>query len=155
MFAKAIGSRTFQPNSMSLSARKRGNVDRNQIKTNMTKLNFKENQTAPGIKSKKRTGFQPPKNRTVVNAAIANIYTYSASIKNAQRNPEYSIWKPATISDSASGKSNGTRLSSATDAMKKTIKAIGCAKINQTLSCASTISKRFKLPDSKITPMTD
>ncbi len=32
--------------------------------------------------------------------------------------PEYSVWKPATISDSASAMSAGVRFSSAVDEMK-------------------------------------
>ena len=43
---------------------------------------------------------------------------YSARKKNANRIPEYSVWKPATSSCSASGRSNGARLVSARPPMK-------------------------------------
>jgi hypothetical protein len=39
--------------------------------------------------------------------------------------PEYSVWKPATSSDSASGKSNGARLFSAMPLMRKMMKPSG------------------------------
>ena len=45
---------------------------------------------------------------------------YSAKKKNDQRRPEYSVWKPATSSDSDSGRSKGARLLAARLAMKKT-----------------------------------
>jgi len=40
--------------------------------------------------------------------------------------PEYSVAKPATISESASVRSNGVRLASAVAAMKKIRTASGC-----------------------------
>ena len=43
---------------------------------------------------------------------------YSARKKMAKAEPEYSTWKPATISDSPSATSNGARLVSATPEMK-------------------------------------
>ena len=45
---------------------------------------------------------------------------YSAKKNNPKAMPEYSTWKPATISDSPSATSNGARLVSATAAMKYT-----------------------------------
>lgn len=116
---------------MSWSARRRGNVTRNQTKTKITAVNLSANQTAPGMNSRNGSGSHPPRNSTVVNEAMAKKYTYSASMKNAQRKPEYSTWKPATSSDSASGKSNGTRFSSAVEAIRNTMKAIGCQIMNQ------------------------
>src|SRR4028118_958860 len=53
------------------------------------------------------------------------IAAYSAMKKSDQRIPEYSVWKPATSSDSASGRSNGARLFSAMPLMRKTTKASG------------------------------
>src|SRR6266404_3371544 len=44
---------------------------------------------------------------------------YSAMKNIANLKLEYSVWNPATSSDSASGRSNGTRFVSATAAMKK------------------------------------
>jgi hypothetical protein len=43
---------------------------------------------------------------------------YSARKYSAQRKPLYSVMKPATSSDSASGRSNGRRLVSAIAAIK-------------------------------------
>ena len=43
---------------------------------------------------------------------------YSARKKTAKAMPEYSTWKPATISDSPSATSKGARLVSATPEMK-------------------------------------
>ncbi|CNN40070.1 Uncharacterised protein [Mycobacterium tuberculosis] len=42
------------------------------------------------------------------------MFTYSASMNIANFSDEYSVWKPATSSPSASGKSNGARLVSPT-----------------------------------------
>src|SRR5262245_44489728 len=63
--------------------------------------------------------FQPPRNRTTVSAERTNTLMYSAKKKNPKRMPEYSVAKPATISESASVRSNGVRLPSAVAAMKK------------------------------------
>src|SRR5436305_15202420 len=121
-----------------------------------TKHNLRENQTAPVINPKNANGAShPPKNSTVIRDDIANRYTYSASIKKAQRKPEYSIWYPATSSFSASVKSNGVRFNSAIEAMKKMINATGCSKINQPCCCCKTISFKFKLPVIRMIPSTD
>ena len=56
--------------------------------------------------------------------------------------PEYSVWNPATSSLSASGRSKGVLFVSATPAMKKTRKAIGCEKTYQSPFWDSTISLR-------------
>ena len=48
-----------------------------------------------------------------------NTFTYSAKNRKPKRIPEYSVAKPATISESASVRSNGVRLASAVAAMKK------------------------------------
>ena len=46
------------------------------------------------------------------------MFAYSPRKKSAHFIPEYSVWKPATSSDSASGRSNGLRLVSATPQTK-------------------------------------
>ncbi len=46
--------------------------------------------------------------------------------------PEYSVWYPATSSDSASGRSKGARLVSATAEIQKTMKETGIRKPYQT-----------------------
>src|SRR5437773_12354413 len=53
---------------------------------------------------------------------------YSARKYRAQRKPLYSVWKPATSSDSASGRSKGARLVSAMAEVKKKIKPIICGQ---------------------------
>jgi hypothetical protein len=50
---------------------------------------------------------QPPKNSSVVSMAIRTMLAYSARKKIAKAMPEYSTWKPATISDSPSATSKG------------------------------------------------
>ena len=63
---------------------------------------------------------QPPKKKTAVSAEISSMLAYSARKNSANAMPEYSTWKPATISDSPSATSNGARLVSATPEMKYT-----------------------------------
>jgi hypothetical protein len=57
-------------------------------------------------------------------AHTINTLTYSARKKSANFIPEYSVWKPAVSSDSASARSKGARLVSAVTAMIKITKAI-------------------------------
>ncbi len=57
---------------------------------------------------------QPPKNRIEHRVATRIMFAYSARKNSANVMPEYSTWKPATISDSPSATSNGERLVSAT-----------------------------------------
>src|SRR3954451_24599044 len=90
----------------------------------MTKRNhiFSANQTIPGIQMNGMIasgGSQPPRNRTVPSAQSRRTDAYSPRKK--RRNPvdEYSTWKPATSSDSASTRSNGGRLVSASAETKK------------------------------------
>ena len=64
---------------------------------------------------------QPPKKNTAVSAEIRIMLAYSARKNSAKAMPEYSTWKPATISDSPSATSNGARLVSATPEMKYTM----------------------------------
>src|SRR5512142_2171071 len=63
---------------------------------------------------------QPARNMTEVNAAIRIMLAYSARKNSAKPMPEYSVWKPATSTDSSSARSNGARLVSATPARKYT-----------------------------------
>ncbi len=49
---------------------------------------------------------------------------YSPKKKKAQRMPEYSVWKPPTSSDSASGRSKGARFTEASEEMKKMMQAM-------------------------------
>ena len=52
---------------------------------------------------------QPPRNRIDASRLTASIEPYSAMKKKLHRRPEYSVWKPATSSLSASARSNGAR----------------------------------------------
>ena len=64
-------------------------------------------------------GSQPPRNRIVAIAHIVVIATYSPSMNNRYGVEPYSTMKPATSSDSASTRSNGGRLVSASAETKK------------------------------------
>src|SRR5512140_2527821 len=100
---------------------------------------------------------QPPKKSVAIIAETTNTFTYSAKKKNPKRMPEYSVAKPATISESASVMSNGVRLASAVAAMKKTSAASGCLKTNQSRiepDCAATMWLRLIVPARMITPTT-
>src|SRR3954463_9456144 len=61
---------------------------------------------------------QPPRNRVVASAETVVTLMYSARKNIANLIDEYSVWKPATSSLSASGRSNGARLVSPTIAMR-------------------------------------
>src|SRR5205823_6702598 len=80
------------------------------------KNSFNENQITPGtqVKGGNATGgSQPPRNRIVAIAHIVVIATYSPSMNRRYGVEPYSTMKPATSSDSASTRSNGGRLVSA------------------------------------------
>src|ERR1041385_400755 len=66
----------------------------------------------------------PPSHMVTAIEETAIIAEYSARKNKDQRNPLYSVWKPAPSSPSASAKSKGTRLVSATIAMAKITNAI-------------------------------
>src|SRR6266498_509153 len=86
------------------------------------KNGFSANQTAPGIQvngGSATGGSQPPRNRIVAIAHIVAIATYSPSMNSRYGVEPYSTMKPATSSDSASTRSNGGRLVSASAEMKK------------------------------------
>ena len=57
---------------------------------------------------------QPPRNSVVHSAETVTMLMYSARKNSANFSDEYSVWKPPTSSDSASGRSNGARLVSPT-----------------------------------------
>src|SRR5215475_14174963 len=66
----------------------------------------------------------PPSHIVTAMAETAIMAEYSAKKNKDQRKPLYSVWKPAPSSPSASAKSNGTRVVSATMAMAKITNAI-------------------------------
>src|SRR6187431_434720 len=83
------------------------------------------------------------------------MFAYSARKNSANAMPEYSTWKPATISDSPSATSNGARLVSATPEMKYT--TINGNSQNQYQlpgppACDSTILPMLKVPAAMTTP---
>src|SRR6478672_7857936 len=80
------------------------------------------NQTTPGIHVNGAKGIgdsHPPVNRIVMSAHIDRIAMYSPSMNSRYGVEEYSTMKPATSSDSASGRSKGGRFVSASAEMKK------------------------------------
>ena len=81
----------------------------------------------------------PPRNRIAVNADISTILQYSARKKNTKIIPLCSVKNPATSSDSASGRSNGVRLVSASTEMKKMMNRGNRGTRNQTLCWLSMI----------------
>ena len=60
-----------------------------------------------------KPGNHPPKNKITIKELIAIILQYSPKKNKANVIEEYSTLYPATSSDSASGRSNGTRFVSA------------------------------------------
>ena len=78
--------------------------------------------------------FQPPRKSATNRPETMKTLTYSAKKKKPNRIPEYSVAKPATISLSASVRSNGVRLPSAVAAMKKINAPSGCWKTYQELA---------------------
>src|SRR5215208_2684676 len=134
-----------------------------------TKQTFSTNQTIPGTHvngAKSNGGSQPPRKRIVVSAQISVTATYSPSMKSRYGVAEYSTMKPATSSDSASGRSKGGRFVSANPEMKKMMKSgksdsqcqsskvFGRPSIVPGPSvCESTMSVRFSDPTQSSTAM--
>src|SRR5260221_11048298 len=81
----------------------------------------------------------------VATAPMMNRFTHSTIGNSENRKPEYSVLYPDTNSDSASGRSNGVRLPSASaemNQMKKATNVNGLRNRNQphgAAPCASTI----------------
>src|SRR6201996_4584023 len=91
------------------------------------KNTFSRNHTIPGTQVNGAIasgGSQPPKNRIVHIAHIRTTLTYSPRKNSRNGVDEYSTKKPATSSDSASTRSKGGRLVSASAETKK-ITSIG------------------------------
>src|SRR4029077_18880297 len=115
-----------------------------------TKKALSTNQITPGIQVKGGYGIggsQPPMNRMVVIAHMVAIATYSPSMNIMYGVEPYSTMKPATSSDSASTRSNGGRLVSASAEMKNTTNIGNSGSQNQPNMpsdefCASTTSVR-------------
>src|ERR1041385_254207 len=87
------------------------------------------NQRTGGIKSRKpshatfgKGRIHPPQKSVTAIADTVSMLAYSARKNRENLKPLYSVWKPATSSDSASGRSNGARLVSPTAEMKYSTK---------------------------------
>src|SRR5881296_732636 len=119
------------------------------------------NQITPGTQVNGGTaigGSQPPRNRIVAIAHIVVIATYSPSMNSRYGVEPYSTMKPATSSDSASTRSNGGRLVSASAEMKNTMNIGNSGSQYQPNSphevfCASTMSVRRSEPTQSSTVM--
>src|ERR1700736_5524843 len=124
-----------------------------------TTQTFKINQIGPGTSMNGESGTgdsQPPRNRIVVSAHIVMTATYSESMKSMYGVEEYSTMKPATSSDSASTRSKGGRLVSASAEMKKTMNIGNSGSQYQPNMpseefCASTMSVRRSEPTQSST----
>src|SRR5215475_72913 len=112
------------------------------------------NQSTPGIQLNGATskgGSQPPRNKIVAMAHMVAMAMYSPRKNSRNGVEEYSTANPATSSDSASTRSNGGRLVSASADMKK-MTNIGNSGSQYQLnrpnfpSCAATIADRFNEP---------
>jgi len=124
--ASVRGMRTFQQSDMSWSIRSRGSVARIHMKMRTKKYVFSVNHNTPSRGKTSTNGPCHAPNQSVVTMADTTVTSpYSARKKIAQRIPEYSVRKPATSSDSASGRSKGLRFVSARPAMKYVTKANG------------------------------
>jgi hypothetical protein len=112
---------------------------RTQIIAKQISIVFASNQKLEA--GKKKTGDnQPPKKHIATITDSHIILEYSARKNIAKVIPAYSTLYPATISASASGKSKGALLVSASTEIKKTMPTGSKGTINHTDSCWRTIS---------------
>ena len=126
MFTSASGMRTFQQKPMSWSIRRRGRVARIHMNSTTKPYVLSVNHRIPRAGTASTPGPCQPPNQSVAMIADTTVTSpYSDRKKTAHRIPEYSVRKPATSSDSASGRSNGFRFVSASAAMRYVRKAIG------------------------------
>src|SRR5215213_2279973 len=88
----------------------------------------------------------PPRNSVTAIDDTTTVLTYSPSMNIANAMPEYSVWNPATSSDSASERSNGGRFTSASAQIRKIANAGNCGIAYQTAACASTIAEVRRCP---------
>src|SRR5580700_7584399 len=100
------GRTNFHAKFISWSWRKRGNVPRIQMKTKMENMTLPKNQNHEGTKLRNEKGADPPpRNSVVPSPEMENMARYSPRKNSANLKPEYSVWYPATSSDSPSGRS--------------------------------------------------
>src|SRR5690625_4767330 len=126
------------------------------MKQKSSSATFSENQMTPGIQFSGATskgGNQPPRKRMVVIALIRIMLAYSPRKKSAKLIAEYSTKKPATSSDSPSGRSKGARFVSARVEIKKITNMGSSGIANQTVCRASTMSVSRSDPTQRRTVM--
>src|ERR1700689_799573 len=119
------------------------------MNTNRQKQIFRINQIGPGIQGNGAGltgGSQPPRNKIEVIALMRIMLAYSPRKNRPKLMELYSTKKPATISDSPSGRSNGARLHSARADTKKMMNIGKSGMKNQIFFWASTMSVRLRLP---------
>ena len=114
--AGALGAVGAEGRLAALPAETRGRVDERFVSAFAIANHTTPNSPPEG--SPGMPGCQPPRNRFVVSTATVIMFTYSAIWRSANFIEEYSVWKPATSSVSASGRSKGVRLTSAAAATK-------------------------------------
>src|SRR5262249_6883478 len=135
------------------------------------KNSFSANQITPGIQlngGRSTGGSQPPRNRIVASAHIVVIATYSPSMNRRYGVEPYSTMKPATSSDSASTRSNGGPLVSASAETENTtnigssgqtyqFRMVSCGRPMRLAKpcsfCASTTADRLSVPAQSSTVM--
>src|SRR5215216_941106 len=108
--------------------------------------------------SRVRNGMsQPPKNSVAMSALDVAMFAYSEIGNMENFIALYSVWYPAMSSDSASGRSNGSRFVSANAATRKMKNEIVSDSTFQMcmLACWFTIWLSVTLPDSNNTGMSD
>src|SRR6516164_3119994 len=122
--SRHIGRTNFHAKFINWSWRRRGRVPRIQMKTPIETNSFPKNQIHDGINWRNSRGaVHPPRKSVDPKPETENIATYSPRKKRANLKPEYSVWYPATSSDSPSGRSKGERLVSAVPAIAYMINA--------------------------------
>src|SRR6478736_7133996 len=122
------------------------------METNRTAMVLSTNQIGP----MSHGPCQPAKNSVTIRPESVIRFTYSAIWNRPQRIPEYSVWYPATSSCSASGRSNGARLVSATPLITKTRKPTAWGTTYQSeLAWLSTMLTSESEPAVMTTPSTE
>src|SRR5439155_969387 len=79
--------------------------------------------------------FQPPRKSVTAMHEMLSTFANSPRKKSPNFMLEYSVWKPATSSASASGRSKGARLVSASAVIMKMPNATGWKTTNHQCSC--------------------
>src|SRR5580658_8702142 len=100
MFTNASGNIRRQPKSINWSYRKRGNIQRTQMKTTMKNNIFAMNtrmcampkpMDCAGVSKPQNGSVQPPKNNVTIIADEATMFEYSARKKSANFMELYSV----------------------------------------------------------------